>query len=503
MEEIRIEHSEGVIAGSNVNAQGDVLVNGQKITNIYYSAQYKDLKSTWDKLETRFAATRQRAEQYPDNKSFQTELLDIDQERSEVQKKLDDLKREVIQLAETFTKISINTERLKLAHQHFKAGEFAAARAILNAQQMGDEQSALLQLKSKQQQQLSETEKLLVNNSNEFLILANLTVVDFDSPNRFNKAHEYFEQSIKAAHTFDNTLAYAYFLHQHNQFNAAAPFYLEALNFCRSLAEIDPQTYLPKKARILNNIGNLQASKKEFPTAQAAYQDALKINQDLAVTNPGIYLADVAITLNNLGCLHLEKKEFPNAEANFQKALKIHRTQLETNLSDLAQTLSNLGSLQLTTKEFPGALASYQEALEINGNLAKANPITFSPIVAGILNNIAVLQLTKNEFPSAEKALKDALEIYRRLTEINPMAYIPDRVMTAVNMSHFHQQIVPDRGKSLDYAIEALIVGIPFAEIVPIVQDYLGSALQIAGMWGLDREVFWKKAIKIVKNKNN
>ena len=68
MKGIRVENSQGVIAGSTVNAQGDVLVNGQKITNIYYSAQYQDLKNHKEKLEARFATTRQKIEKYPDNK---------------------------------------------------------------------------------------------------------------------------------------------------------------------------------------------------------------------------------------------------------------------------------------------------------------------------------------------------------------------------------------------------------------------------------------------------
>lgn len=322
MEEIRIDHSQGVIAGSTVNAQGDVLVNGQKITNIYYSAQYQDLKSQLDELEANFATTRQRIDKYPDDKEFQTELLAIDQKRNEVQKKLDELKSEVIRLAETFTKIPINTERLKLAQQHFEAGNYTEAKAILNAEKMGDEQSSLLRQKAQQQQQLAETDRLLINNANEFLILARLNAVDFDLPDRFEKTVEYFEQSLKAAHTFDNTFAYACFLHQHNQFNDVAPFYQEALAFSRRLAEANPQTYLP----------------------------------------------DVA--------------------------------------------------------------------------------------------------------------------------------------MTAVNMSIFYLQSVPDREMSLAHAKEAFVAGLPFVELVPSVQNYLSMALQVAEAWGLDRESFWDEAIKAWQNED-
>ena len=440
MKGIRVENSQGVIAGSTVNAQGDVLVNGQKITNIYYSAQYQDLKNHKEKLEARFATTRQKIEKYPDDEDFKKDLLLIDQERNEVQKKLDDLQREVIQLAETFTKIPVNTDRLKLAQQHFEAGDYAAARAILDAEQMGNEQSFLLRQKEQQQHQLAETENLLINNANEFLILARLTAVNFDLSDRFEKTVEYFEQSLKAAHTHENTFDYADFLHQHNQFNAAIPFYQEALRISRSLAGNNPQTYLPDVAKTLNNLASSQKAKNEFIDAEEAYQEALEIRRRLAETNPQNYLQSVARTLHNLANLQRAKNNFPAAEAAYQEALGIYHCLADTGsqiyLPDVVTILNNLAILQAIKNDFPAAEASLWEALGICRRLAEINPQTYLSPVSGTLNNLGNLQKAKNDFPAAEDAYQKALEIRRSLAEANPHTYLPDVATTLNNLAN-------------------------------------------------------------------
>ncbi|MEP6879506.1 MAG: tetratricopeptide repeat protein, partial [Nitrosospira sp.] len=325
MDETQVENSQNVIAGSTVSANGDVLVGGQKVTNYFYSAQYQDLINQRGKLDARFSKNRQTREKYPNDEDFKTEQLQIGEERDELQKNLDDLKHEVIRLAETFTKIPLNTERLRLARQHFETGGYASARAILDAEEMGNELDALLRQKEQLQHQQAENEANLIDKANEFLILARLTAVDFTLTGRYEKTLEYFEQSLKAAHTVDNTFAYAYFLQEHNQFIAAFPFYTEALEIYRRLAEANPQTYLADVAGTLNNLANLQKARNEFAAAEAGYQEALAIRRRLAEANPQTYLPHVAMTLNNLANLQGDRNDFAAAEAGYQEALAIRR----------------------------------------------------------------------------------------------------------------------------------------------------------------------------------
>ena len=68
--------------------------------------------------------------------------------------------------------------------------------------------------------------------------------------------------------------------------------------------------------------------------------------------------------------------------------------------------------------------------------------------------------------------------------------------MTAVNMSVFYLQAVPDREKSLVFVKETLVAAQPFVKSVPSVQNYASTALQVAEAWGLNKEGFIEEAVK-------
>ena len=500
MDRTHVENSQNVIAGSTVNANGDILVNGQKITNYFYSAQYQDLKNQREKLETRFSKTKQKTEKYPQEEDFRIELLQIDEERNSVQKKLDDLKSEVIRLAEIFAGIPINTERLKSARQHFEMGDYARPGRILDAKEMASELDVLLHQREQLKRDKAENDVHLIDKANEFLILAHLTAVNYTQTDRYAKTAEYFEQSLKAAHTAENTFAYAHFLQQHNQFNVALSFYLEALEIYRSMAEDNPEGYLPHVAMTLNNLAVLQTDKNEFVAAEGAYQEALTIRRRLAEINPQAYMPDVAQSLNNLARLQQAKNELNAAEAGYQEALTIRRrlagADPDIYLPTVAATLNNLGALQTKKNELAAAEASFQEALIIFRRLAEDNPQAYLPDVAGRLNNLANVHKAKNEPAAAEAGYQEALVIYRSLAEINPQTYLPYIAMTAVNMSVFFQQAGPDREKSLAYAKEAWIATLPDTQFTPAFQNYRNTASQVAEGWGLDKETFCKEPAK-------
>jgi tetratricopeptide (TPR) repeat protein len=118
------------------------------------------------------------------------------------------------------------------------------------------------------------------------------------------------------------------------------------------------------------------------------------------------------------------------------------------------------------------------------------------PDVALTLNNLGSLRKAKNQFPEAEAALEEALAIRRTLAEANPQTYLPDLAMTAVNMSIFYLQAVPDREKSLAYAREALLAALPFVEDVPSVQDDVRMTMQVVLSWGPDTEGFWEETLR-------
>ncbi|WP_072294217.1 tetratricopeptide repeat protein [Nitrosovibrio sp. Nv17] len=546
MDGVRVENSENTIAGSTVTAGGDVIVGGQKITNYHYSISYQDLKGQLDGLNEQFSRVRGKMERYPDDEDFRIDLLRLDAQRSEVRKKLDDLKHEVMRLAETFTRIPLNTERLRVARQHFEAGRYPEARTILDAGEMGSELDALLDRKRMLQARQEENEARLADKANEFLILARLTAVDFTLSDRYGKTLEYFQRSLEAAHTADNTFAYAYFLHEHNQFAAALPLYGEALEYYRRLARADPQAYEPYVAATLNNLAGLQKDNNDLAAAAAGYEEALAIYRRLTEANPQVYAPYVAMTLNNLAVLqqagndhtaaaagyeealaiyrrlaqahpqayapkvattlnnlaNLQKamNDLAGAAAGYEEALTIRRRLAETHPQayepDVAETLNNLALLQQAMNDLAAAAAGYEEALVIRRRLAQAHPQAYAWDVAMTLNNLAILQQASNDFAAAAAGYEEALAIYRRLAEAHPQAYEPEVVRTLVNLGIFYLEAVPDRERSLACAREALATALPFAESFPAARSYADVALAVVGVWGEDRDAFLGEAIR-------
>lgn len=327
----QIPHSKNVVT-AHIDAEGNVIVgDGNTIINLKEAAQYKAIEAEIQELDERFDWAKQKSIQYPDDPDFAVELINIDSKRSERQKDLETLKQEVIRLAEDFARIPINTERLKKAKVHFESGAFVEARAVLDAEVMGQELDALLEQKETLSIKTQENQQSLSDKANEYLILARLTATDFELPDRFEKAMKYFEQSLKAAPNNDNISDYAYFLQQHNQFNRSQELYKKALKNYRILAAINPSIYLPDVARTLNNLAVLYREKKELKLAEKAYLESLKIKKTLALVNPQKYRPNIALTLINLANLYTDKKDQNKAQKINNEALKIFRELEKTN----------------------------------------------------------------------------------------------------------------------------------------------------------------------------
>ncbi|MEO0639035.1 MAG: tetratricopeptide repeat protein, partial [Bacteroidota bacterium] len=472
------------VAGSRITAGGDVMVGGDKTTNIYYNADYKALVERIEELEEDLAEIPLEKVARRLKKSQKLEIL---------KKRQRDFRQEIIRLAETFTRIEIKGERLKQAKTLFEAGKFKEADTLLNYDDLKGDQERLLHIKE-------ENEEALRINANEFLVKAQTTAVDYENPNRFEDTCRYYEASIQSEENKDNLFGYAYFLADHNQnkeaqhhyerylglfksslsqgrlatalnnlgilhkdrneYPQAEQAYQEALETYRQLAAANPQTYLPDVAMTLNNLGILHWKRNDYSQAEQAYQEALEIKRQLAADNPQTYLPDVAMTLNNLGILHWKRNDYSQAEQVLKEALEIGRQLAadnpQTYLPDLSDTLIALGNLQSDRNEYSEAEKSYQEALKIRRKLAIPNPQVHLPRVAMTLNNLGVLHYNRNEYPQAEQAYQEALEIRRQLTAGNPQTYLPDVAQTLNNLGvlHYNRNEYPQAEQAYQEALE-------------------------------------------------
>jgi tetratricopeptide (TPR) repeat protein len=397
----------------------------ETINNLYYSADYKKLLN--DK-ETALLLFKKHSDD-----------LELWQRLEIAQQKLEDFKRDVLKLAEDFNKIPINTERLRLAKQYFDAGDYHDARTILDAENIVNDQNALLAKQQRLQNEQDEITTQLGDNANEFLLKAHLTAIDYRLPNRIDQASQFFELALKSARTAENIFAYACFLQENNQFLAAEQLYTEALGIYQQLAQDNPDEFLFCVATVLNNLGNLvSADSNRRSKAEQLYTKALGIYQQIAQVNPKFFLFYVATTLNNLGNLvAADSNRRSEAEQIYTEVLEIRRLLAKANpdvfLPNMAGTLNNLGTLVAADsnrsneaeQHFTEALGIYQQLVEV-----------YLPDVAMTLNNLGiVVAADSNRSNEAEQHFIEALRIYKQLAQTNPEVYFPN-VTGVINNLH-------------------------------------------------------------------
>ena len=409
--------------GSITTDGGHAIVgnDNQIIQNFYHSASYQAMESQRQKLLGHI-------QKYPDDSDFRQEL-------ARLLKQMEDFKRDVLKLAEDFQRIPLNTERLKLAKQHFDAGEYAQARAVLDAESITQEQDALLAEQQRLQEKQATITAQLDDKANEWLLKAHLTAIDYNlGDHRIAQTIGYFEKALKSGRTPDRLFTYACFLDENNQYRSAETHYTEALTLYRQFAKNNPVVYLRNVAATLNNFGILvEQDNQRREEAESCYTEALALYRQLAKDNPAVYLPDMAMTLNNFGVLLMaDNQRHKDAEILYIEALTIRRSLAKDNpavhLPDVAMTLNNFGILlmvdSLRRKE---AKILYIEALAVYRKLAQDNPVVYISNVATILNNLGVYSQRRKE---AEIFYTEALTLRRKLAQDNPAVYLPDVATT-------------------------------------------------------------------------
>lgn len=359
----------------------------------------------------------------------------------ELNRRLEDFKANVFRLHELFTRIPINTERLRKAKAYFDKGEFREADAVLKAEDIQQDVERLHKEKGAVKERLVAIEQDLEGRANEYLLKARLSLLNpvKEGEDRFQRTEQWFEQALKTARTAEVLFEYVVFLYEHNAFGRGEPLCQEALKMCRREKNAESNTFFSSVATTLNNLAALHQRTHDYGLALKEYEEALKIFRILVEVEPKEFQSGLALILNNLGELHRVTNIFDLSAGAFEEALQIRRTLAKENLkefdSDVVQTLNNLALLHADMQDYIPALKGYEEALEISRRLTKTDPDTFCPNVAMILNNIALLHADMEDYAPALKEYEEALKIRRTLAKIEPKAFLPDVAMTLNNIA--------------------------------------------------------------------
>jgi len=487
-----------LFAQTDINVQDDakvgIIVTGTgniiNTTQIFgKSPEYAELKKRLNGLQAAISKKADACEQmakdslpakYRDN--CRAELIALNAERDSVQKIETRFREDLIRLAESFSKIELNSRRLFLADSLFREGKIREAETLLNFKEITQEGNALLAQKERAQQTLQMTDSLLRIKADEFTLKARLKATDYADPLRYDSATLYFEQSRRYAETVENLQFFAYLLWKDNQtplaifygeaalllplteseeaalamnlglfyytnqqMAEAEKFYLRSLEIYERLAKNNPAQFEPDLARMVMNLGNFYYTNQKIAEAEKFYLHSLEIREQLAKNNPAQFEPDLARTAMNLGIFYKTAQKMAEAERFYLHSLEIYERLAKNNPAqfepDLAKAVMNLGNFYYTNQKMAEAEKFYLHSLETYERLAKNNPAQFEPDLAMTVMNLGNFYSDVQKMAEAEKFYLRSLEIYGRLAKNNPAQFEPDLAMTVMNLGIFYKTI--------------------------------------------------------------
>ncbi|WP_296703489.1 tetratricopeptide repeat protein [Algoriphagus sp.] len=410
-----IRNSKNINTG-NVNTGGGNVHLGD---NYYKSLEYKDLKEREEELSDALNS----AQSYEKRLKYSERL-------NKTRDQIEQLRKDVISLAETFLDMKLDTERLQHAKKFFEEGKFKEAGGSMEAGEMSGDLESLLEERKLLQEKMKSNQEHLKSNANEFLILAKLTAIDYELKDRFEKAIEYYEMSIQADRNYENISSYATFLYKHDRHLEAERYYQEAVEIARKLVQENPLKYLPELAKSLNLLGEIQRVIDQLDQAEKSYQEALEICRDLTDDGQNSHLIELGEVLHSIGVVFRRKHEYDTAKDFLEEALMVRRNlsedNSEKNLDNLADTLNSLAVLLSAMELDENVEVLFQEALDIRRKLSENNPDEFLGAYAHLLGNLGTFQFWNNRVEKGQKLFQEAIKFLRELSETNPQQYLSE-----------------------------------------------------------------------------
>lgn len=471
------------VSTGNINSNGGNISigNQQYITNIFHSSEWKKMEEEKEKLEKdiNFCESLLLKEGNCDDEGIIKRLSEAKNDLKNKLKEMEDFKHGILQLAETFSKIEIDSERLQEAYKLFLEGKYSEARTILMMEQALNEHNDLLEKRDKLSQDIAENERKLKQKAKESFLLANLQAVNYSIGSlRVDEASKYFELSIKEDRCFNYLINYAEFLRQNSKLHKAEEICAEATSFAREICNEDEykgKEYLAyalmvhtqvliafpdrlslaeEKARealkiysslqaisgrfvvqfiaILDELANVLDELGKYQDAEVFYKKGIGIFEKYRPKNKALLakiLHDYAILLSK------NFSRFDEAKECLYKSLKIREDLVNTDTDwvvkniSIARTLLSLGNLlSKRNNSWFKARDCYNKALSILNELSQKGYYEYQREEAKILSNLARLlndmaEMDINIYPEAEKAYLLAIDKYKKLKETEPGVY--------------------------------------------------------------------------------
>ena len=404
---MKISNNSFVIKNSSITSgNGDIIIGGVKITNIFESFDYQTLHKRIQEWEGILNVI-------PDENSEQNYL--VKRKIAELKNQENDLIQTVNNIASIFNRIEISSEKLKLAKEYFEKGKYRQVHEILDPDLMMKEQLNLIELKSKGEKNLQKLNKQLLSNAQEFLIKAKTTFVDFDNKNRYNEVIWYYESSLRSYPLIDTRMLFIEFLMAHGAHEKAKKQF--SMIDEESLKEYD----LPHQAIVKGNLGLLYMQEGNYSEAQKIFESVKEIFKSVVSYNPEYLYYQYIGSINNLAVTYVYQDNREKAIEFFNESINLFNAFNPTPnnylyyyyLSEIASTYNNLGRLYISS-DCSLAIKFLLESIS-NYTEAYSGSRSFRRELASAHFNLATAQMQSQDNISAEENYKQTVAIHSTL----------------------------------------------------------------------------------------
>ncbi|MFK7774329.1 MAG: tetratricopeptide repeat protein [Saprospiraceae bacterium] len=219
---------------------------------------------------------------------------------------------------------------------------------------------------------------------------------------KYAAAKKTFMQALEISEALDNKKISAKILNNlgiveadQNNYPLALEYYLKAIE-----RKFDDDLF---RSKLLNNIGILYFNLEQWDKAIEYHQQSLVIKEKLGLKR---YIAN---SLNNIGCVLESKLNYGEALTYYNRSLAIKKKMDGTN-NELGETINNIGNVYLKLNRYKEAIDHFEQYLAIC--IEKENEYGR----ARALNNLAKVYLEQNDIL---KALKYGTQSFKVAKQIN------------------------------------------------------------------------------------
>jgi len=247
--------------------------------------------------------------------------------------------------------------------------------------------------------------------------------VYYQSKGDYDKAIDYFHESLKISEDLGNLKGVSMSLNSLGNIYSDQGNYLEAIHFYTRGLNIDIE--LDDQAGVAisySNLGQIYMKQGASKNAIDCYLKALKIQEKIKDRN------NTAIILINLGILYRNQDDNSKALDYYKESLDIFN-ELGNNYGSAA-CLNNIGNIYIDQKDYKTALIYHEKALVLREELGDQNSI------ANSLASLGNLYKRTHTYELAEDYLNKGLKI---VTQINDQSGIASS-FTSLGLLHFEQK---------------------------------------------------------------